>query len=518
VANAGSSAWICQVCGYVHRGSQAPDACPVCGSPQSDFQPYVEQRPSTSSAPQQWQCIICSHMHDGSQPPASCPVCGATSSQFEPTSVQSDVHIPSGAVEKTVIVGAGIAGLSAAEAVRAAAPDTEIVLVSKEAELPYYRLNLTRYLAGEIGDDDLPIHPQAWYSEERIELLQGVDVSAVLAERQSIATDGGSRIGFDKLILTCGAHPFVPPIPGSDRPGVHVLRTVQDARALQQTVRPSMPCVCIGGGILGLETAAALARRGAQVTLLESFKWLLPRQLDHQGAEVLGSYVSGLGINVRLSATTAELLGDRRVRAVALADGSSLSANLVIIAAGVRPNSHLARRAGLEVNQGIVVDSYLATSCPNIYAAGDVAEHRGTLYGIWEPARYQGVIAGKNAAGAHIEFGGIPRANTLKVLGVNLFSVGEIEAKDGSYQVVARENDGNYMRFLFRDSHLVGAILIGDTRLAAASLRFAKERVDASRILARRPNVEDVIPICSQSELMVQYGHGGKQPWPNRRN
>ena len=492
MTNASSSAWVCPVCGYVHRSSEPPDECPVCGSPRSDFQPHVEEKPSVSSAPLQWRCFICSHVHDGSHPPESCPVCGADNSKFEPLTEQTTPDKSRGFAGKVVIVGAGIAGLSAAESARVAAPDAEIVLVSKEAEFPYYRLNLTRYLAGEIGEAQLPIYPQEWYAQKRIDLVQGAEVSSLVLDRRAIGIGGGSEIGFDRLILACGAHPLVPPLPGSHLDGVQVLRSVQDARALQQMVKADLPCVCIGGGILGLETAAALARRGVSVTLLENFGWLLPRQLDHAGAKVLERHVAGLGIKVRLSATTAEVTGDRRVCAVAMADGSSLEAELVVIAAGVRPNSHLARRAGLEVNQGIIVDSYLATSFPDVYAVGDVAEHRGILYGIWEPARYQGVIAGKNAVGAHIEFGGIPRANTLKVLGVSLFSVGEIEAKDGSYQVIAREHDGNYARFLFRDSHLVGAILIGDTHLAAPSLRFVKERIDASGVLARRPTADEV--------------------------
>ena len=492
MANAVSSAWVCLVCGYVHRGSEPPDECPVCGSPRSDFQPHVEEKASVSSAPLQWRCLICSHIHGGSHPPESCPVCGADSSEFEPLTEKATRDKSRSFSGKVAIVGAGIAGLSAAESARVATPDAEIILVSKEAELPYYRLNLTRYLAGEIGEAQLPIYPQEWFAQQRIDLVLGTEVSNLVPDRRAIVLEGGSEIEFDKLILTCGAHPFVPPLPGSHLEGVQVLRSLQDARALQQMAQPDLSCVCIGGGILGLETAAALARRGVQVTLLENFKWLLPRQLDHAGAEVLERHVAGLGINVRLSATTVEVMGDRRVCAVAMADGSSLETELVVIAAGVRPNSHLARRAGLEVNQGIIVDSHLATSCPDVYAAGDLAEHRGILYGIWEPARYQGVIAGKNAVGAHIEFGGIPRANTLKVLGVSLFSVGEIEAKDGSYQVIGREQDGNYARFFFRDSHLVGAILIGDTHLAAPSLRFVKERIDASGVLARRPSANEV--------------------------
>lgn len=499
------NAWVCQVCGYVHRGPEPPEVCPVCGSPASDFSPYAEPVQPPPSAPRRWRCLICNYVHEGPTPPEECPVCGADADDFEPLSEPAAPELSKGFAGKIVILGAGIAGLSAAEAARAASPDAEIVLLSKEDELPYYRLNLTRYLAGEIEELELPIHPPQWYAQERINLMQGREAVNLSTERQVLVLDEGSEIGFDKLIITAGAHAFVPPIPGENLAGVHVLRTVDDARALRQAAQADVPCVCIGGGILGLEAAAGLARCGARVTLLESYKWLLPRQLDPQGAEILGRHVAQLGIDVRPSAKVAELAGGPRLSAVVLEDGSTLPADFAVIAAGVRPNTRLARRAGIEVDQGIVVDSCLTTSHPHIYAAGDVAEHRGTLYGTWDPARFQGSIAGQNAAGARVEFGGIPRANTLKVVGVNLFSVGEIEAKDGSYQVIARETDGNYRRFLFRDSHLVGAILIGDTHLAAASLRFVKEHLDASGVLARHPNADDV---CAWLESKSSSGSG----------
>ncbi len=487
-----NAAWICQVCGYVHRGAEPPEVCPVCGCPASDFGPHIEVLRAAPSKPRQWRCLICNYVHEGPEPPETCVVCGADASDFEPLADTPAPASAQGTAGKIVILGAGIAGVSAAEAARAASPDAEIVLLSKEKELPYYRLNLTRYLAGEMGEEGFPIHPAEWYAQQGIELVQGCEAVSLEADRHALLLDDGSEMTYDKLILACGAHAFVPPIPGGNLPGVHVLRTLDDVRALRQAAQPGVPCVCIGGGILGLEAAAGLARCGAQVTLLENFQWLLPRQLDQQGGEVLERHVRKLGIEIRSSVKITEIFGDTKVRGLALEDGSTLPAEFIVISAGVRPNTHLARRAGLDVDHGIVVDSSLVTSHPDVYAAGDVAEHYGVLYGLWEPARFQGVIAGQNAVGAYSEFGGIPRASTLKVLGVNLFSVGEIELKDGSYQSIACENDGEYRRFLFRDGHLVGAILIGDTHLASTALRAVKDHADASGLLAGSPHVDDV--------------------------
>ena len=170
-----------------------------------------------------------------------------------------------------------------------------------------------------------------------------------------------------------------------------------------------------------------------------------------------------------------------------LEDGRVVAADLVVIATGVRCNTHLARSAGLEVNRGVVVDNALGTSHPDVYAAGDVAEHRGVLYGIWGPAQYQGGIAGRNMVGLHAEFGGIPPSNTLKVLGIDLLSIGRVALEDASFEEIERQIDGRYFRFVFRDNCLVGAILLGDTRLTAAVKRAVEDRQDFSRLLRNTP-------------------------------
>ena len=233
--------------------------------------------------------------------------------------------------------------------------------------------------------------------------------------------------------------------------------------------------MCIGGGLLGLETAAALACHGAEVTVLEDQRWLLPRQLNSRAGGILHRYVADAGIKLRTHVATREIIGDRLVQGVLLADGSLIAADLVVMATGIRSNSHLARRAGLEVNQGVVVNDLLAASHPDVFAAGDVAEHHGRVYGIWGPAQYQGSIAGLNMAGGSVEFGGVPCSNTLKVLGVDVFSIGQIHAEDPGFRVIDEESDGRYFRFVFRDHRLVGAVLLGDAALTAAVTKAVEE-------------------------------------------
>jgi nitrite reductase (NADH) large subunit len=422
-----------------------------------------------------------------------CPVCQVRAEQFEPIAAASMPGAGTDASFKAVVVGAGIAGVSAAEAIRNASPHAEITLIAGEAPPPYYRLNLTRYLAGEIETDALPIHPLEWYRENRIELLAGSRTEALhLAERQVIA-EGHAEVPFDRLVLAMGAHPFTPPIQGADSDGVVTLRTTEDAERILASALRGDPVCIIGGGVLGLETAGALARRGADITLLEGHEWLMPRQLDRTAGRLLERHVEGMGIRLEKSARTREIAGSSHAEKVILDDGRAIAARLVIMATGVRPNTHLARRAGLDVNQGIVVNNRLMTSMEGVFAAGDVAEHDGVLYGTWAASQYQGSIAGMNAAGLSTIYGGQPRSNTLKVLGLDLMSIGRFEPTDGSYIVVDEKTDDRYLHFVFQDGVLVGAILFGDASRGADVKTAIEARLDFSGLLLGSPSVADVL-------------------------
>ena len=476
--------WRCSVCGYVHHGPGAPECCPVCGSGAGDFAPHVEQRGEPAGRRVgRWRCLNCSYIHDGSEPPDLCPVCAAAADRFEAIAAPPPAAGGGDFTGRLVVIGAGIAGISAIEAFRNTTPGGTATLVSREGDLPYYRLNLTRYLAGEIPETDLPIHPESWFADKNVDLKLGADVAEIRLEEQCIRLRDNSTLPYDKLIVTMGAHPFMPPIPGAAREGMISVRTVRDAKWILEFLQPGMRCVVIGGGLLGLETAGALAARKADVTLLESYGWLMPRQLNRRAGEILQAHVEQLGVAVRNNARTRELLGDERVAGVELEDGETIPADLVIVATGIRPNSHLARRVGLVVNKGIVVDNHLTSSHPGVYAAGDVAEHQGVLYGNWAASQFQGSIAGMNAAGASACFGGIPRSNTLKVLGLDLLSIGQFEPEDGSFQVIETQQGEAYYRFVFRDEHLVGSVLVGDTSLAGPVKIALEARTDFSGVL-----------------------------------
>lgn len=484
-----SKAWRCVVCGYIHHGDAPPDECPVCGAPRSEFEPHTEQPPAPpKSVARMWRCKACNYYHEGVEPPDECPICGAGRDQFEAEFAKESAPEPAAATtpggRHIVIIGGGIAGLSAAEAVRKTAPDARITLVNKEPDFPYYRLNLTRYLAGEADEFSLLIHQAKWYEEHQIEVVTGAEAIDLIPAKKIVILRSGRELVYDRLILAQGAHVNIPPFPGLRCEGVFAIRSFHDAHLVLNALRAHPRCVCIGGGLLGLETAGAIARRGGKVTVLENFTHLMPRQLSPRAGELLKNFAAGVGVQVRLLAKTKEIVGDEHVAGVLLEDGSVEPADIVIIATGVQPNTWLARRAGIETRKGTVVNDHLQTSLPDVYAAGDATEHRGVLYGSWYAAQFQGTIAGLNAAGQKTEFGGIPRSHTLKVLGVGMTSIGRIEPEGPNGKVLEDENGVNYRRFVFQDGQLIGGILLGDTSGAAALSKAIESGEDFSPSLA----------------------------------
>jgi len=458
--------WKCEVCGYVHEGDGPPETCPICGVGAELFTEYEEPAPVlVPPTVTRWRCTICGEQFDADGPPDPCPVCGADASQFVPAVAESAPTSSDRGHERIVIIGGGVAGLNAAESARQHAEDAAVTLVHKEPQPPYNRLNLTRLLADEVSVSQLPLRDSAWYAEKRIDLVHG-DVIRVDRTARVVELRDGSMLGFDRLVLANGAHPFVPPLAGASRDGVVSLRTQAHALHILDRVRPGSHCVCIGGGLLGLETAGALARRGAKVTVLEGFAWLLPRQLTKRAGALLQRHIEQLGVTVRCEARVAEILGDEEVRAVRLDGGPDLPADLVVLATGVRPNSHLALQCGLMVNRGVIVDDRMCTSDPEIYAAGDVCEHRGVVYGLWASALSQGRVAGANCGGGRATFEGMPPATQLKVLNVAVFSIGKFQPSDGAYEIYERDGEDTHARLVCRDGVIVGANLLGHTDLA----------------------------------------------------
>lgn len=274
---------------------------------------------------------------------------------------------------------------------------------------------------------------------------------------------------------------------------MQTLRTLDDADLIMDVARKQARVICIGGGLLGLEVAGAVARQGADVTVLEGLDWLLPRQLDAQASAILKEKIESLGIKVIVPAMTKALHGDFKVESVELADGQVLPADLVLISTGVAANLELPKSAGLAINRGVVVNEHMVTSNPDILAAGDLTEFQGRSYGLWIPAKNQGTIAGQNAAGKETSFLGDPPSTRLKILGVDVFSIGQFSPSQEGDRLVARSKNGGYQSFLFRDGKMVGSILLGDASMANKVKAAVESKKDFSMVLDESVDVESVI-------------------------
>jgi nitrite reductase (NADH) large subunit len=457
-----TEAWKCDVCGYVHKGNKAPEACPVCGVKASEFSVFDVAAPPVVKTTFKWRCRICGFEHAGDAPPRICPLCGAGPEYF--AGKEEEAQALSDKALRIVIVGGGIAAVTARA--RETSARAEITVISKEGA-PYYRLNLTRYLAGEVSLDGLVMCDDQWFEQRKISRIDD-EATGILRKKKAVVTASNETIPYDKLILANGAHPFVPPILGAARASVSPLRTIAHADLALAAARSGGRVVIIGGGLLGLETGGALNKIGAKVTVLEGFSRLLPRQLPARGGALLEASLKAGGIAVRCGVKTKEILGDEKVKGVLLESGEEIDADFVVISAGIRPNSHLARKADIKVNIGVLTDDTMTTSDQDILAAGDTAEHRGICYGIWPAAYAQAHVAGTVAAGGSAEFRGMPMSHRIKVLDVNLFSIGIMEPTDGGFEVFETEQNGSYRRIVVRDGRIVGAALFGDTSFATA--------------------------------------------------
>jgi len=383
-----------------------------------------------------------------------------------------------------VIVGNGVAGTSAAEEIRKQDHQGSIDIFSIEDKSFYYRIRLPEVVAGDIQEDTIVAKSLNWYKDQGMNLHLETQVTAIDAEKKSLVTEDGQEFIYDRLLLATGSHSFIPPIQGSDKPGVFALRTMQDVREIRKWAQGSEDAVLIGGGLLGLEAGNGLRKLGKKVTVVEVFPRLLPRQLDTKGASRLQSMLEDMGFRFCLGAKTTSIEGEHAADKVTLDDGTSLPADLILVSAGVRPNLELAQQLNLDLDKGIKVNEYLQTSRPDIYAAGDVTEFQGRVYGIWPAAQEQGGLAGRNMTGnGQLQpYQGTVMANTLKVVGIELASAGEIDA-EGRYEARIKEDDSCYRKIVLDGQSIIGCIMLGDTRGFQKVTQLMQKGADASDVL-----------------------------------
>ncbi|ABZ83050.1 nad(p)h-nitrite reductase, large subunit protein nirb, putative [Heliomicrobium modesticaldum Ice1] len=369
--------------------------------------------------------------------------------------------------EQILILGGGIAALSAAEAARQADPERPITICAEESHYPYYRLRLSFLLGQSFDKESLLIHPPAWYDERNIVVLTGRRARSIDAERRIVTLESGETIPYGRLVIAVGAAAFLPPLPGTELPGVYTVRQVDDVAAINTDLRPGRRVIVVGGGILGLEAAWTLHEQGIAVTVVEHGPRLLSRQLDAGGSRLLERLAADEGITILTEADSMAIEKGEGVLRLRLADGRTVEGERIIFSTGIRANLELARSAGIAAGRGICVDEWMQTSVPAIFAAGDVAEFKGNLPGLWSVAAEQGKRAGRNAVLPQTDWTPYRPAapsNMLHVFGIKIFSLGAVSSGVtlGDEEASAKE----YKKFFFSDGRLVGAVLMGDLKWA----------------------------------------------------
>ena len=369
------------------------------------------------------------------------------------------------AKQKLVVIGNGMAGCRAVQEVLKRDPDRyDITIFGAEPRVNYDRIMLSPVLAGEKAFADIVINDKAWYAEHGIVLHTGVKVEAVDRQAGIVRAAGGLAAPYDRLILAVGSDPIRLPLPGADLAGVVTFRDFDDVEAMISAARPGAKAVVIGGGLLGIEAAYGLSKRGMQATVVHLMDVLMERQLDASAGLLLTEALAAKGVETVLEAQSEEIVGvDGKVSGLRLKDGRVLPCDLLVMAVGIRPATALARAAGLEVNRGVVVDDTLRTSDPAIYAIGECVEHRGLCYGlvapIWEMCRTLGEALTDGAA----TYKGSALSTRLKVSGVDVFSAGKHLGGEGCEDIVFRDaGRGVYKRIVLEDGKVAGAVLFGD--------------------------------------------------------
>ncbi len=374
---------------------------------------------------------------------------------------------------KLVMVGNGMAGVRALEELLALAPDLyEITVFGAEPHPNYNRILLSPVLAGEQTLEDIVLNDWSWYETHGVRLHAGCTVHAVDRARRVVharnAQGEAVTADYDRLILATGSNPFMLPIAGKELQGVLAYRDIADTQAMIDAASSWRHAVVIGGGLLGLEAANGLMKRGMQVAVVHAGEWLMERQLDDQAGQLLKKSLIERGMQFFMQAQTQELLGNAegRVRALRFADGREIEADLVVMAVGIRPNTALAEAMHLHVNRGIVVSDTMQTiTDPRIYAVGECAAHRGIAYGLVAPLFEQGKVLANHLAELGIgRYQGSLTSTKLKVTGIDLFSAGDFQGGEGTEQIVLSDPySGVYKKLVIKEDRLVGACLYGDT-------------------------------------------------------
>ncbi|MEH7353849.1 nitrite reductase large subunit NirB [Neobacillus drentensis] len=388
-------------------------------------------------------------------------------------------------MKKLVMIGNGMAGVRTIEEILKLSPEQfEITIFGQEPYPNYNRIKLSNILQGDTNFDEIIINPLDWYKENNIQLFTGETVVKIDVEEKHVISDQGRTVEYDELIIATGSNSFILPIPGAAKIGVTGFRDIKDCEMMINSADQYKKAVVIGGGLLGLEAARGLLNLGMKVDVVHLMPHLMERQLDPIASSLLRVELEAQGMNFLMEKETVEILGDERVTGLRFKDGSEIEADLLVMAIGIKPNIAVAKSSGIYVNRGIVVNDFMETSVPHVYAVGECAEHREIVYGLVAPLYEQGKVLAERICGIEAQpYEGSVTGTQLKVAGVDLFSAGEI-FEDGSTKsiMIFNEYDGIYKRVLTRNNLIVGIVLYGDTKDSTKLFRMLMKKEDISGV------------------------------------
>lgn len=406
--------------------------------------------------------------------------------------------------KKLVMIGNGMAGMKAVEEIVNLAPGMfDITIFGAERYPNYNRILLSKVLAGEMPVSDIILHDEEWYKERGITLYSGKRVTEIRRGHKLVRAEDGTEAGYDALIIATGSSPFIIPVPGADKEGVVTFRSIDDCKTMIGAAKEFKRAAVIGGGLLGLEAARGLLNLGMETTVIHNSGTLMNLQLDRIAGDMLKKALEDQGMRFLLPAVTTEVLGNGRVTGLGFADGRKISCDLVVMAAGIRPNKGPAEASRIYCNRGIVVNDHLQTiTDPSIYAVGECAEHRGRTYGLVAPLYDQAKVLAQQITGNGIRaYLGSAQATRLKVAGVDVFSAGDI-FDEGSSDVIEYMDvkGGVYKKLIMKENRLAGAVMFGDT---ADGPRFFGMIQDGTDISGQRDH------LLFGNSMLGDTGHSG---------
>jgi len=397
-------------------------------------------------------------------------------------------------IKKMIIIGDGIAAISAIKAIREIDLDSYIYLIGEEKFYPYNRIRLSKGIFDEIEENKILLQKKEWYEQNNVQIRTDTRAVNINVDTQEVLLSDGSNIKYDKLLIANGASNSTPPIDGIGKNGVYTLRGLNDALNIKNSLIESEQVILVGGGIQGLEMAWILHQHGKKVLIVELLSRIMPHQLDDKASLIVKNIIQGYDIQVLNNTAVKEILGNTKVEGI-LTDGNmELKSNMVIYSTGIKPNIDLVENTKIETGRGILVSNRMETNIKNIYAAGDIAEFNNHIAGLWNIAIAQGKVSGYNIAGKETVYEKITPVTTLNAFNISLFSMGCIDETNFTKVLVDEDVSKNqYKKIFITNNKIVGAIVIGDTKQSPLLKVAIEKEIVLDEVDLSNTSIEDLL-------------------------